>query len=334
MRPCLTAVLEEDKEKQSELFAKLPMNDDFVKQVMGALVNLGTFMKIVNDEKLMYKALLIQDTFESFYTVYQFDAKRWTNFMSRRPFSQIFLEIIKNERPPVSDQCSKSLLKKDGDFLKLFNENIYFADQLPNGFYLANYAEQFFGRTGKPLDLSKLLPCFPDSQQSSSLTTLLKNGILSTTMFSVMNLDATITGVSVTPSVKALIKQTLAPKYFEVVLSSVEQPKERSFVSVTEEITGVKIDAVKRFASAVDELSPPFLLDESDAMGRYTDGEKYSIEKFGSAIVEFRGVQQAKQLKSKRNSSGQAGFLTVPEFVEEETLNVFNLLSKLTLQLV
>ncbi len=339
MRPFLTAIFEQDAQKQSTLLSKLSMEDRFVQRALAATANIGTFVPIANDDVFMYKALLMRDTFESFSTAHQFDAKRWTNFMSRRPFSHMFIEIIKNESPIVSDVFSRSVLTKPGDFLEAFNQNIEFADQLPGGFYLANYAEQFFDETGaNPIDLKMLLPYFhPTIRESTFLNNLLQNGIFSTTMFSVMNIDETVPNTLITPTAKAVIKEMLTPIYSTAVLSSIEQPQERSFLLMTRKSSTLEIDAAKLPHSDVpaDLLSPPFLLDKSDAMGQYREGvfhAKYTPEAFGSAIVEFRNIQQAKHLKSKRNSLAQAGFLTIPDFVEEEALNVFVELSKLTMQ--
>jgi hypothetical protein len=338
MRSFLAAIYEQDKGKQSELLSKFSMEDPFVQQATTALSDIGTFVPIANDADFMYKAMSIRDTFESFSTAHQFDAKRWTNFMSRRPFSHMFCEIIKSDKALVSDAVSKSTLKNPG-FLKAFNQDIGFADQLPNGFYMANYAEQFFDETGSiPLDLRTLLPYFnPIIQGSVSLIQLLQHGIFSTTMCFVMNIDEVVPNTTITPAAKALIKEMQQPKYSDVVLTSIEQPKGRGLLDIVKNGSAIKID-VKQLAHSdipPDLLSPPFILDESDAMGRYREGTfhiKHAVDTFGSAIVEFRNIQQAKQLKSEK-ASAQVGFLTIPDFIEEEVMNVFGVLSKLTMQL-
>lgn len=111
--------------------------------------------------------------------------------MSRRPFSHMFFEILNGKgNPNITDKFSSDVLKNKEKFFSLFNENISFADQLSNGFYKANYAEQFFNEKGEPLDLIRLLPYFNDSIRNSSfLNDLLKNGVLSTTMISMMNTE-------------------------------------------------------------------------------------------------------------------------------------------------
>jgi hypothetical protein len=336
MRAFLAAIFEQDTQKGSELLSKFSMEDPFIKQALPATTNIGTFLPIANDEKFMYKTMLMRDTFESFSTAHQFDAKRWTNFMSRRPFSHMFYEIVKSDKVLVFDAISRSTLKNPGDFLKVFNQNIDFADQLPNGFYMANYAEQFFDGTGSnPLDLRTLLPYFnPTIRYSVFLAQLLQNGIFSTTMCSVMEIDE-VPNTIITLTAKALIKEMQQLTYSDAVLASIEQPKERGLLHIIKDGSAIKID-VKQLAHSdipSDLLSPPFLLDESDAMGRYREGvfhTKHAPETFGSAIIEFRNIQQAKQLKSKINTSAQVGFLTVPDFIEEETLSVFDALSKLT----
>ena len=333
MRPCLAAVFERDEIKREELFKKLPMEDVFVKNFLVAATKLGTFIGIANNDQFMYNALLIRDTFEGFSAVYQFDAKRWTNFMSRRPFSHMLFEILKNKHPVISDTFSRNSLIKSS-FIEIFNENILFADQLPNGFFLANYAEQFFDVSNKPIDLRILLPYFHTNiRDSIFLKSLLGNGILSTAMLRVIDIDRLKKDEVITSDTQTVIKNMFQPSYSTTVLTSIEKPYERAILCVSKEET-LKIGTKKQ--EIIDDvpsdlLSPPFLLDSFDAMGRYK-GLKHEAEKFGSAIIEFRSIQQAEQLKSQKNTFTQAGFLTIPDFVEEEALSIFELLSKLKLQ--
>ncbi|MBE6446995.1 MAG: hypothetical protein E7015_00690 [Alphaproteobacteria bacterium] len=337
MRPYLNCILEQNVDKQAALFSELDMRDAFIQRAIASTANLGIFLQIANNAEFMYKALLSRDTFESFETVYQFDAKRWMNFMSRRPFSHMFAEIIQSKSSLVSDDISRDVLSHSS-FSQVFNQNISFADQLPSGFYLANYAEQFFDVSRVPINLIGLLPYFDQTVQGSwFLKQLLQNGIFSTTMFTIMNIDKEVPDVLITPIAKALIGRVISEKYTGDVLSSIEHPQKRNFLFIKKEGTTIKIDASSTsFPESVDLLSPPFILDISDAMGYYREGilkSTYEPEIFGSAIVEFRNIQQAKQLKSERNVSIQAGFLTVPDFVEEEALNVFDILTgvKLTI---
>lgn len=336
MRSILAAIFEEDTDKREELLSKIPMDDPFTQKAFVAISNLGTFVPIANNSEFMYKAILIRDIFESYSTVHQFDAKRWTNFMSRRPFSHMFSEILDGNDCIVSDEFSKSALNTTGNFLRLFNDNISFADQLPNGFHLANYAEQFFDENNYLLDLSSLLEFFnPIIRDSAFLSNLLKNGILCTTMFTVMDMDKSVSNVMITQTAKELIKEMLTSEYTTISLNSIEQPKERNFLFITKESSSIKIDTKQLAKTGIllDLLSPPFLLDKSDSMGRYRKGifhSKYDPTTFGSAIIEFRNIQQAKQLKSRENLIAQAGFLTTPNFVEEEASNVFEVFSGLT----
>lgn len=339
MRPCLVAIFEQDTHKQQELFSNIPMGDLFIKNMFAAIPNLETFLKIANNDKFMYKAILLRDTFESYNTVHQFDAKRWTNFMSRRPFSHMLREIIDGGTPIVSDTVSTYLLNKDGGFSPCFNERISFADQLPNGFHLANYAEQFVDENNHPLNLEALLDFFnPTIQGSMFLRDLLKNGVFCTTMFSVMDIDKSIPNVTITAVAKEVITEVLNSQYTTVVLKSLDQPKQRNFLFIIKESSSIIIDAMQLNETELpsDLLSPPFLLDKSNSMGQYRKGvfhSEYDPNTFGSAIVEFRNIQQAKHLKSMENAVAQSGFLTIPTFVEEEALNVFNVLCGLTVKL-
>lgn len=339
MRTYLNCIFEQDENKREELFSRLNMQDAFIKKAIASTANLGICLQIANNPEFMYKALLLRDTFESFSTVCQFDAKRWINFMSRRPFSHMFAEIIRSKSPLVSDAFSRDVLTRSS-FLQVFGRNISFADQLPSGFYLANYAEQFFDADGDPINLTGLLPYFDAIvRESEFLKKLLQNGVFSTTMFTIMDIDKEVPNTLITPIAKDLINRAVNRNYTEDVLRSIAQPQERNFLLIKKEESTIKIEASSTsFPEPVDLLSPPFILDISDAMGYYREGvlsSKYEPEIFGSSIVEFRNIQQAKQLKSKRNISVQAGFLTVPDFIEEEALNVFDALSmiKLTTEL-
>lgn len=336
MRSAINALFEKDENKQQDFLSKLPMKDPFIVRMLGAISNIGTFIKIA-DNPLMHKAILMRDTFVSFSSVHQFDAKRWTNFMSRRPFSHMFREICdENDSMVVSDHVSRSTLETSS-FLEIFNQNIFFADELPKGFHLANYAEQFFDDSERPLNLEGLLGFFsPMIRNSVFLRNLLSCGILSTTMFTVMAIDEIVPDSLITPLAKETIREMLVEEYTSTVLNSVAQPKKRNILHVTKEGASIKID-VKPLAgdSSLDLLSPPFLLDDSDSMGRYREGVfhmKYNPKTFGSSIVEFRNIQQAKQLKANGNIFAQSRLLTLPDFIEEEALNVFNVMCSLTIK--
>lgn len=320
------------------LFLKeeLPQDDEFIPQTY-TISNLKIFLNIANDARFMYKAILMKNTLESFNTAHQSDAKRWTNFMSRRPFSHMFQEIRSGGNSIVSDEMTNSYLTEVDGFLNAFNKSCGLIDELSTGFYLANYAEQFYGEDIKPLDLRKLIDFFdPIIKENNYLSELLRNGMLSTTMFSLMNLDKIVDAVTITDSAKKLINEMLVPEYYRTVLSSIEQPQERKFLKVSQEGAVIKIDAQKLsdHDSVLDLLSPPFPLDGSDSMGQYRKGvfnEEYNSRTYGSAIVEFRNIQQAKGLKAQENNFDQTGFLTLPDCVLEESLSLFKLLSSLTI---
>jgi hypothetical protein len=339
MRACLAAIFEKDTLQQQELLSKLPMDDSFIQKALVAIPNLGTFVPIANNSEFMYKAILLRDTFESYSTAHQCDAKRWTNFMSRRPFSHMFSEALVGNNCIVSDEFSRTTLNTPGNFLQCFDKYISFADELPNGFHLANYAEHFLYDDNHPLDLCSLLEFFnPIIRDSAFLINLLKNGIFCTTMFAVMDVDKSVPNVTLTPMAKDLINEMLMPKYCTTTLSSIEQPRERNFLFITKEGSSIKIDTKQLAKKGIllDLLSPPFLLDKSDSMGRYRKGifhSKYDPAAFGSAIIEFRNIQLAMQLISRENNIAQAGFLTMPNFLEDEASNVFDILSRLTIRL-
>jgi hypothetical protein len=76
--------------------------------------------KYVVADQAVPDADMISDTLESFKTVHQFDAKRRTIFMSRRPFSDMLVDISKKESAITYD--ATSLEKLSSGFAKTFND--------------------------------------------------------------------------------------------------------------------------------------------------------------------------------------------------------------------
>jgi hypothetical protein len=78
--------------------------------------------------------------------------------------------------------------------------------------------------------------------------------------------------------------------------------------------------------SLVDLLSPPFVLDHDDAMGRYTG--KYDSNIFGSAIIEFRGIRRVgnyflNKLEINVDREGDF-FLKHMESITNQAMRLFN----------
>ncbi len=67
---------------------------------------------------------MVSDTLEGFRTVHQFDARRRTLFMSRRPFSAMLADISNGESAVISDRESKERLS--GGFLDTFKNAIIY----------------------------------------------------------------------------------------------------------------------------------------------------------------------------------------------------------------
>ena len=338
LRPFLAALFEEENVtlKLAILTDIEEKNNEFASIAFQAINNLQSFVNIVREDRLLQSAILIKDTFKSYRDVHQFDAKRWTNFMSRRPFSHMFTEVAEGKNHIVSDDFSMSALSNFGNFLFYFKENIHFADQLPNVFCLANYGQQFLDENKLPLDLSPLLSFFkPVFQDSVSLSNLLRNGIICTSMFDVMDTAINVDNIIITQNAKNLTQEMRTPEYTQVTLSSIEKPEQRHYLFITKEDSLIRIDTkiLGKEGILLDCLSPPCILDKTDAMGRYRKGvyhSKYEPLSFGSAIVEFRNIQLIKKLKATANKNVLIDFLTDPNFIEEETLNIFDLICGLT----
>ena len=100
---------------------------------------------------------MIADTWESFQSVHQFDAKRRVIFMSRRPFSDMFKDILVAKSEITSDKESLDLLSSGfaPAFEKAMSVNMFFQTRsarsekeprilIRDTFFRSNYAEQFF----------------------------------------------------------------------------------------------------------------------------------------------------------------------------------------------
>ncbi len=281
---------------------------------------------------------MISDTLDSFETVHQFDAKRRTLFMSRRPFSAMLADILGGGTAFVSDKESKEGLSCG--FLKAFRDamlvNRFYRTreahsereqriEVKDSFYRANYAEQFFDEEGKPLILTGLLDYFYEEARSlPALREVLTNGILSTAMFRCLNLERAVAAGVVTERAADVIKSMRAPSYYEDVLSSVARPVVRSFLSISNK-EGIRVDALPAQGKVADLLSPPFPLDRNDAMGFFREGQ-YQQERFGGAIVEIRVIQHVKILRDERNVE-PSGFLANPLYVKKEAETFYDWLS-------
>jgi hypothetical protein len=233
---------------------------------------------------------LIEQTYTSLTQYSQFDAKMKFTIMSRRPFSSMFKDI-----------------GTQGNYTTYFNaamgRNNRFT-QIPSLFYKTNYAEQFYDlTTGLPKPLLHLLPLIRKEfreQNEETLSQLLKQGIVSTTMIRQFKEDVKIDN---SLPVSALFKG-----YYEHAIKTVDSP-EKTFI--INEDKG-NIQSVK---FSYDVLSPPYFLTFDNSMGNFKAGLLKEEKQYGEAIIEVRGIRDVKPWflkKCKLDQTLSGDFMTEP----------------------
>lgn len=269
-----------------------------VQEVVGIMqggVRYNTVLSLLkgHSNKTIDSLVLMLRIFQDFNIAHQFDAKRWTHFMSRRPFSEMLKEVC-------IETDSQKILSIYGGYSRTFKE----FSSVGNLELKTNYAEQFYeSESEDPMDLNALLGYFPSELQGDLLSMILKNGLLSSHMLSLIDLNKLQQDNVLSKILVDEMRLIGSINYYDTVLSSIEYPVERRFFRIGVEESDSVISC--------DRLSPPFPLDEDDAMGSYRDSGKYDVQRYGSAIVEFRSIQYVKNPKHQ----GNAVFLTDPKFL-------------------
>lgn len=293
--------------------------------------------------------LLMAGTLFDYHTYHQFDAKRRTSFMSRRPFSHMFYEI-KDTNPEVSlltDKFSIEYSSRYEDYLALFNEAMkdtepFLKLQVERSYYRANYAEQFYDDDDNPLNLIELYNYF-DKEAKEALVVingkefyvvqeLLKQGLLSTTMLRHLDLKALVDAGILTSEASQEIQRTRTENYYNIALKSVriddDARLERRFLKIEKtDHLHIMLAPSLGILPKIDQLSPPFPLDIDDAIGRYRSGD-LRVGEFGGGIVEFRCVEYINDLYDSEHN-GKNEFLMDPEYVKNESVALFNKVSSL-----
>jgi hypothetical protein len=216
--------------------------------------------------------------------------------------------------------------------------SMYQALKVEENLLKANYAEQFFNISGQYIDLIQLYDYFDSKIQTTDLKAVLAKGIISTTMLrhiSEPTLTKAVTDGIITPDVDTIIKSMRNPAYYDAVLASVQKPENRLFLDVTKKPISASLKNVSKYYQnpiVADLFSPPFPLDEKDAMGFFregTFGKPYLQEQFGSAIIELRGVWFVKKLRHSSNRYDM--FLADPICLKQEMSNFYDWLLHLTI---
>lgn len=279
-----------------------------------------------NTDPVLRDILFLMHTWQSLNDVNQFDAKRFTLFMSRRPMCHMFAEMLTapNDKPFLTDKVSKSALEGE-NFVDVFrSSNAARLKMLEDTWKLSNYGEQFYGVGNNPIDLEALSAFFPDPFKEWTKP-LLRRGVISTAMLRRIDLDALKRSEMITSVTEEMIISVRDPAYFVNSLESIQLPKQRAFLKVLEAEGKITLSS-EQIPQPIDFMSPPYPLDINDSMGFYRDGAfSGDVEKFGSAIVELRNISDVKRFRKNLD----VGFLTVPSSSMEELMSLFDFLNTL-----
>lgn len=293
-----------------------------------------------NISSLSDDSRLMAGTLFDYRTYHQFDAKRRTAFMSRRPFSHMLYEI-KNTNPEMSSLTDSFSVEssRQKNYLDLFSDAMKDTDpflklKVEDNYYKANYAEQFYDENSEPVDLTELYDYFDEPTKQASvilgnencciIRELLKVGLLSTTMLRHLNLESLVDCGIMTRETSQEIQRIYSKDYYPTALSSVESNDlERRFLKIEKnDHLRIMLAPPLGLPHKIDQLSPPFPLDMYDSIGRYRDGD-LRVQEFGSAIVEFRCIEYLKDLYDSEHS-GTNEFLMEPRFVLNEAITLFD----------
>ena len=277
---------------------------------------------------ILQDILFMMHTWQSLNEVNQFDAKRFTLFMSRRPFSHMLAEIstAANEQHFLTDNFSKKVLL-DKNFVDIFSDSTAsHLKRLEEIWRISNYGEQFYDIGNNPIDLTALVAFFPEPFKEQ-VKLLLKNGIISTTMLRIIDLEALKKAEMLHPITEEILILMRKQSYFQTALESVQAPKQKAFLRILKK-EKIILDA-DQLPQSLDLISPPYPLDRHDAMGFHRVGVfSEDVDKFGSAIVELRNISDAKKFREK----SEIGFLTNPPSVQKELICLFDFLNSLKVE--
>jgi hypothetical protein len=208
---------------------------------------------------------LLAETLQKYELYDQIDAKGRLPLMSRRPFSAMFQEIQQQETPDDEYNYEEGdyVYQEGGDdyeeqspYKGLFHKamekgNSLFMEKIKL-FHMTNYGQQFFGSDGKPRDLRNYQECFVEGFQNFTsesskkreeykgvLSTLLKNGIITTTMLRNLEKDV-IEGADKYELVSELFRSNSdsesffydSETFYQKCITSVDSPQERCIINI------------------------------------------------------------------------------------------------------
>ncbi len=237
---------------------------------------------------------LLKETKSQYISSGQVDIKGRLLIMSRRPFSELFKNVVdpnkfyqgsfKNERGENSYIEAFSTAMNEYDYPHFENYMRLFSK--------VNYGEQFFLDEGKPINLIGFTELFTNTFRKNNeqlLNELLREGIITIVM--IRNFDEDIKIQNATS--KALDNPIVidlfeGDNWYNLMLSTVESPNITYIIKYKDELGILAKDFL------YDMLSPGCFMHGDDSMGRIKDMAEQDIA-FGEAIIEIRAISSVNQ---------------------------------------
>lgn len=227
---------------------------------------------------------LISEIYED-YKRGQIDAKRRLDFMSRRPFSAMFQDII-SHRDINLEKLYIDIMRQNPFFSELFLQN----DAVWCSTGHLNHGEEFF-QEERPFDLSWIKENFTQDFKdvleknyflSEATNSLLRNGVFITEMVKYLNHETMPLRLINTTIVRPTL---ILEEFYEKAIRTIQCPFSQYIFNVEER-------CLEEVLTNYDTLSPPFPLHPYNSMGFMKDEEEID-KRFGEAIVEVRNIKFA-----------------------------------------
>ncbi len=241
----------------------------------------------------------------------QIDPKMRLNLMSRRPFSSMLKEF---QKPGLvyHEYFKKVVQDNNFKFSKVFD--------VPGLFNKTNYGEQFFDQHGQLINLYQFSNFFQEDfffNNKGIISILLNQGIIGTAMLRNFKKDLmTSNGFPIF---------TLFDDYYTLSIQTVENPSERYIVDP------INFAIMQEEEDKCDTLSPPWILDPSNSMGKFKEAEMVEQDlTYGEAIIEVRSIRNVQSWFLRKvglKSESVGDFLVKPDnYLVDQVLGLFDFL--------
>ena len=238
-------------------------------------------------------------------TIFQFDPKVNLCLMSRRPFSSMAKDIQSIMTQSYHTYFEESIVNGNRAFTDFF--------EVPTLFNATNYGEQFFNLEGLitplndfPIDIEEAFY----QQNKQAITSLLNEGVITTTMIR---------------HTKADFK--LMREYYPHAVT-IEKPQHSRY-NININYQAKQLSIIKKEDDPSDSISPPWLLEQNNSMGRFKKDEEID-KSYGEAIIEVRGIKNIgvwclEKLKLDKKTDG-GNVLTDPSSFTVHGIKLFQFL--------